>query len=199
MMVKICGITNQDDAQAAADAGATALGFNFWRDSPRYISPTGASLITEKLPDAVMRVGVFVDETAETIARIALQAGLNVAQLHGEAKCSSMPVWRACPIREALEFDCLIDSIAEAFLLDTASTEFRGGTGLTFRWMLAKEAARVTGKRVIGAGGLDESNVQQAIAEALPWGVDACSRLESSLGRKDHGRMTRFIRAALEC
>jgi phosphoribosylanthranilate isomerase len=199
MMVKICGITNQEDAQAAADAGASALGFNFWRDSPRYISPTGASLITEKLPDGILRVGVFVDETPETIAKIYLQAGLNVAQLHGEAKCSAMPVWRACSIRKSLEFDCLADSDAEAFLLDTACKEFRGGTGLTFRWILARDAAKATGKRIIVAGGLDESNVQQAIAEALPWGVDACSRLECSLGRKDRGRMTRFIRAALEC
>ncbi|MGI8745005.1 MAG: phosphoribosylanthranilate isomerase [Bryobacteraceae bacterium] len=197
MMVKICGITNREDAQAATDAGASALGFNFWRDSPRYISPTGASLITEKLPDSIVRVGVFVDETPDTIARIALQAGLNVAQLHGEAECSSMPVWRACPIRESLEFDCLADSAAEAFLLDTASTELRGGTGLTFRWTLAKEAARATGKKVIVAGGLDENNVRQAIAEAQPWGVDTCSRIESSLGRKDHDRMTKFIRAAL--
>lgn len=196
-MVKICGITNQDDAQAAAAAGVSALGFNFWRDSPRYISPTGASLIAEKLPDTIVRVGVFVDETPDMIAKIALQAGLHVAQLHGEARCSSLPAWRACPIRETLDFDCFADSTAEAFLLDTASTELRGGTGLTFRWTLAREAAQSTGKKVIVAGGLDESNVQQAIAEALPWGVDACSRLESSLGRKDHQKMTQFIRAAL--
>jgi len=164
MMVKICGITNHDDAQAAVDARASALGFNFWRDSPRYISPTGASLITEKLPDTVVRVGVFVDETPETIARIALQEGLNIAQLHGEAKCPAMPVWRACPIREALELECLADPFAEAFLLDTASRDLRGGTGLTFRWALAREAVEATRIKVIVAGGLDHGNVQRAIA-----------------------------------
>src|SRR5205823_4739090 len=106
MMVKICGITNQDDAQAAVEAGASALGFNFYRDSPRYISPTGASLIAEKLPAGVLKVGVFVDDTPDAIARIALQAGLDVAQLHGEAECPAMRIWRACPIRDSIEFDC---------------------------------------------------------------------------------------------
>src|SRR5438105_13401749 len=133
MMVKICGITSQDDAQAAVDAGASALGFNFYRDSPRYISPTGASLIAEKLPANVLKVGVFVDDTSDAIAKIALEAALDVAQLHGQAECAAMRVWRACPIRNSIEFDCLNDAGAEAFLLDTASSEFRGGTGLTFR------------------------------------------------------------------
>jgi phosphoribosylanthranilate isomerase len=197
MMVKICGITNRDDAHAAVEAGASALGFNFYRESPRYISPTDASLIAEKVPEGVLKVGVFVDDTPDAIARIALQAGLDVAQLHGEAECSAMRVWRACPIRDSIEFDCLNDPSAEAILLDTASVEFRGGTGLTFRWALAKEAARSTSKKIIVAGGLDEDNVQIAIAEAQPWGVDACSRLESSPGRKDHLKMKKFIRAAL--
>jgi phosphoribosylanthranilate isomerase len=197
MMVKICGITNRDVAHAAVEAGASALGFNFYRESPRYISPTDASLIAEKVPEGVLKVGVFVDDTPDAIARIALQAGLDVAQLHGEAECSAMRVWRACPIRDSIEFDCLNDPSAEAILLDTASVEFRGGTGLTFRWALAKEAARSTSKKIIVAGGLDEDNVQIAIAEAQPWGVDACSRLESSPGRKDHLKMKNFIRAAL--
>ena len=197
MMVKICGITNQDDAHAAVDAGASALGFNFYRESPRYISPTGASLIAEKLGEGVLKVGVFVDDTPEVIAKIALQAGLDVAQLHGEAECPSMRVWRACPIRDSVEFDCLNDPGAEAILLDTASVELGGGTGLTFRWTLAREAALSTTKKIIVAGGLDEDNVHIAIAEAQPWGVDACSRLESSPGRKDHVRMRNFIRAAL--
>jgi phosphoribosylanthranilate isomerase len=197
MMVKICGITNQEDAHAAVDAGASALGFNFYRESPRYISPTGASLIAEKLPEGVLKVGVFVDDTPDMIARIALHAGLDVAQLHGGAECSALRVWRACPIRDSIELDSLNDPSAEAILLDTASVELHGGTGLNFRWALAKEAALSTTKKIIVAGGLDEDNVQVAIAEAQPWGVDACSRLESSPGRKDHIRMKKFIRAAL--
>ncbi len=197
MIVKICGITNQGDAHAAVQSGATALGFNFWRHSPRYISPTGASLITEQLPAGVLKVGVFVDERPDVIAKIALEAGLDVAQLHGEAECPAVRNWRACPIRDTLPIECLADLDAEAFLLDTSSTELRGGTGVTFRWSLAKEAAQTTGKKIVIAGGLDADNVQTAIGEAQPWGVDSCSRLESSPGRKDHAKMEKFIRAAL--
>ena len=197
MMVKICGITNREDAQAAVDAGASALGFNFWRDSPRYISPTGASLITENLPGTILKVGVFVDETPDVIAKIALQAHLDVAQLHGDSECPALRQWRACFVSEALDVDFLSDPDAEAFLLDTASAELRGGTGRTFRWSLARDAAGRMGKKIVIAGGLDADNVQTAIAEAQPWGVDACSRLESSPGRKDHVKMQMFIRAAL--
>jgi len=86
MMVKICGITNREDALAAVEAGASALGFNFYRDSPRYISPTGASMIAAKIPSTVWRVGIFVNETPEIISRIALDTGLDVAQLHGTSR-----------------------------------------------------------------------------------------------------------------
>jgi phosphoribosylanthranilate isomerase len=97
MMVKICGITNCDDALAAVDAGASAIGFNFYRESPRYISPTGAALITEKIAAEVWKVGVFVNETPETIARIVLDARLDVAQLHGNSKMRGIRIWQALP------------------------------------------------------------------------------------------------------
>ena len=97
MMVKICGITNQDDARAAVEAGASALGFNFYRESPRYVSPTGASLICEKVPASIWKVGVFVDEAEPVIARIAIEANHDVVQLHGDARCSSFRSWRAYP------------------------------------------------------------------------------------------------------
>ncbi|MDQ6759369.1 MAG: phosphoribosylanthranilate isomerase [Acidobacteriota bacterium] len=197
MMVKVCGITNWEDASAASECGASALGFNFWRYSPRYISPTGASLIAEKLPASILKVGVFVDETPDVIAKVALQANLDIAQLHGASECPAVLRWRACLVGETLEVDCLADLDAAALLLDTASAELRGGTGLTFRWSLAKQAAQTTGKKIVIAGGLDQDNVQSAIAEAQPWGVDSCSRLESSPGRKDHVKMKKFIRAAL--
>lgn len=197
MMVKVCGITNWEDARAAADCGVSALGFNFWRHSPRYISPNGASLITEKLPASILKVGVFVDETPDIIAKVVLQANLDVAQLHGTSECPALLRWRACLVGDTLEIDCLTDLDAAAFLLDTASAELRGGTGLTFRWALAKQAAQSMGKKIVVAGGLDGDNVRTAIAEAQPWGVDSCSRLESSPGRKDHIKMKNFIRAAL--
>jgi phosphoribosylanthranilate isomerase len=193
MMVKICGIATQEDALAAVEAGAQAIGFNFYRDSPRYIAPTGAALIAEKLPADVIKVGVFVDETDEAIARIGIQVGLDVAQLYGATSSSTLRVWRAWPVAEGSDLSHVEDPVAEAFLLDGFTRGLYGGTGTTFPWALA----RGLNKKVIIAGGLDESNVEQAIEESRPWGVDACSRIEASPGKKDHEKMRRFIAAAL--
>lgn len=193
MMVKICGITNREDAMAAAEAGATAIGFNFYRESPRYISPTGASMIAEKIPGKVWRVGVFVNESPDVIARVALDVGLDVAQLHGISGARGIRVWRAIRADE-LENTDLDNETAEALLIDAPSEELFGGTGKTFEWFRAKGAH----KKTIVAGGLDASNVRLAITRAQPWGVDACSRLEASPGKKDHDQMRRFIEAALQ-
>jgi phosphoribosylanthranilate isomerase len=193
MMVKICGITNREDALAAVEAGASALGFNFYRDSPRYISPTGASMIAAKIPATVWKVGVFVNETPETIARIALDAGLDVAQLYGTSEARGIRIWRAIKANESL-LSRVNDETAEAVLLDTPSDDLYGGTGASFDWSRAKGLP----KHVIVAGGLDASNVRRAIEQAQPWGVDACSRLEKSPGVKDHEKVREFIKAALE-
>ena len=192
MMVKICGITNREDALAAIEAGASAIGFNFYRESPRYISPTGAAMIAGKIPSTVWKVGIFVDESAETIAKIALDADLNVAQLHGIAEARGMRRWRACRVNEPL-VEHLTDNV-EAILIDTPSEELLGGTGKSWDWSLAKGLP----KKIIISGGLDAENVGRAIKEAQPWGVDACSRIERSPGLKDHEKMRKFIRAALE-
>jgi phosphoribosylanthranilate isomerase len=197
MMVKICGITNRDDALAAVEAGAAAIGFNFYPDSPRYISPTGAALIAEKIPVSVWKVGIFVSEGAETVAKIALNAGLDVAQLYGTAEARGIRIWRACRTNEGISSG-LSDKTVEALLLDAPSEsegdEEYGGTGRTFDWPRAKGVP----KKIIIAGGLDASNVARAIEEAQPWGVDACSRLEKSPGLKDHDKMRQFIRAAMQ-
>jgi phosphoribosylanthranilate isomerase len=192
MMVKICGITNREDALAAAEAGASALGFNFYRDSPRYISHTGAAMIAEKLPAGVWKVGVFVNESPETIARIAIEVGLDVAQLHGTSEARGIRIWRGATLNDSL-LDYLNDETLEALLLDTPSDAQYGGTGLTFDWSRAKGLP----KKIIIAGGLDADNVRQAIEQAHPWGVDACSRIEKSAGLKDHEKMRAFIKAAL--
>ncbi len=197
MMVKICGVTNREDALAAVDAGASAIGLNFCRQSPRYLSPHDAANIAGVLPSGTLRVGVFVDEAPEMIARMAREAGLDVVQIHGNARCSTLPVWRAVPIRNAIDATVFDDSEAEAFLLDTASSKLHGGTGQTFPWLIARDAGHLTTRKIIVAGGLDESNVRTAILEARPWGVDVCSRIESAPGRKDHSKMNRFIKAAL--
>ena len=193
MMVKICGITNREDAMAAVEAGASAIGFNFYRESPRYISPTGASMIAAKIPANVWKVGIFVHETPETIARIALDAALDVAQLYGTSEARGIRIWRAIQANESL-LSYVNDEAAEAVLLDTPSDNLHGGTGTSFDWSRAKGLP----KHIIIAGGLDATNVRRAIEEAQPWGVDACSRLEKSPGLKDHDKVREFVKAALQ-
>jgi phosphoribosylanthranilate isomerase len=194
MIVKICGITNREDALAAAGSGASALGFNFYPASPRYVPPETAVSIAEGLPPGVWKVGVFVNEPAGAVARVASEVGLDVVQMHGDGEFPpGFRVWKALRVGPQFRLRDLDTWEAEAFLLDTASDTLHGGTGMTFDWTVARGAA----KRVVLAGGLDAGNVRRAIEEARPWGVDACSRLESSPGRKDHAKMARFIEAAL--
>jgi phosphoribosylanthranilate isomerase len=197
MMVKICGITNREDAKAAADAGAGAIGLNFYRQSPRYVSPTGAAIIAGSVPSRVLKIGVFVDEPADIVAHVALKVGLDAVQLHGATEHPGVPVWRARSVNDVLDRVWFEDELAEAFLLDTAAPNLRGGTGQRFEWKIARDARNFTTKHIIIAGGLDETNVETAIHEADPWGVDVCSRIESSPGKKDHQKLRRFIEAAL--
>lgn len=191
MMVKICGITNLEDALAAIEGGAAALGFNFWRRSPRYIAPESARRLIEKLPAAVLKAGVFVDEAPGAVTAIAKETGIDIAQLHGREKASDFPeglrVWKAVRIGEEFEQRTLDQFPAEAFLLDGPSN------GVPFDWTIATGIRR----KVIVAGGLDAENVGRAIEQARPWGVDACSRIESVPGKKDHGKMAQFLKAAL--
>jgi phosphoribosylanthranilate isomerase len=193
MILKICGITNQEDADAAVSAGATALGFNFYPRSPRYIAPERAAGIVS--PAGVRRVGVFVDEPPERVEEIARAAALNVAQLHGKEALDVYPaltVWKSVRVVPGFDIAGYDACPAEALLLDGPAAELYGGAGKTFDWSLAGVATR----RIILAGGLDESNVARAIAMVRPWGVDACSRIESAPGRKDRARMSRFLAAA---
>ena len=196
MIVKICGITNQQDATAAIEGGATAIGFNFYPRSPRYIAPERAAKIAS--PAGVRRVGVFVDETPARIEQISRVASLDTAQLHGTEAADSypalLPVWKAARVGPAFDFARFHGCPAEALLLDGPAGELYGGSGEPFDWRLAAGAPRP----IIVAGGLDASNVARAIALAHPWGVDACSRLESAPGKKDHSRMIDFLRAARE-
>ncbi len=193
MMVKICGITNRDDALAAVEAGASALGFNFYPKSPRYLSPQAAQAIVAELPPTVLKVGVFVDETNPAIQAILREAALDIAQVHGKQPVYGFRCWRARQVNSSFRCESLDDPAAEAFLLDAPSEELRGGTGRTFDW----SKARIPGRRIVIAGGLDGDNVRQAIEQAEPWGVDACSRLESCPGKKDRLKMKQFIKAAL--
>jgi phosphoribosylanthranilate isomerase len=192
MMVKICGITNREDALAAIEGGAAALGFNFYPASPCYIAPEDAAEISAGLAvwPAIWKVGVFVDEEPEWVLRIARQAGLDIAQLHGSESSENYPrgirVWKAIRVR-AGHVPEAPDCPAEAVLLDGPAS------GESFAW---QDVPRYAGKLIL-AGGLDAGNVRQAIEQAHPWGVDACSRLESAPGRKDRFKMAEFLKAAL--
>jgi phosphoribosylanthranilate isomerase len=182
MMVKVCGITRREDAVAAAEAGASALGFIFYRESPRYLAPERAAEIGDALP--VLKVGVFVNETPAVIDATIRIARLDVAQIYGGHAPGGARVWRAfrmVPGAGALPVDD-----AEAVLLDGPAN------GVSFDWACARNAA----EKVIVAGGLDASNVAQAIRTARPWGVDASSRLETAPGIKDHKKVRAFVEAA---
>ena len=188
MILKICGITNQEDASAAVAGGATAIGFNFYQRSPRYLAPERAAAI--QLAPGVRRVGVFVDETRERVEEIARIAALDVAQLHGNETPADYPasltVWKAVRVGDVCDLSRFRDCPAEALLLDGPAS------GIAFDWRLAVQAP----KPVILAGGLDASNVAEAVALASAWGVDACSRIESAPGKKDHRKMNEFLEAA---
>jgi phosphoribosylanthranilate isomerase len=189
MMIKICGITSRQDALAAVEAGATALGFNFYPKSPRYITPSAAAVIAAHVN--VLKVGVFVD--APDAAAVAEEAGMDVVQMHGAETPAQMPVgtrvWKAFRVTPEWDASVMADYAVEAFLLDGPSP----GAGEVFDWR------RVAGLRnIILAGGLGPDNVSEAIRQVRPWGVDACSRLERAPGVKDYDKMRRFIKAAME-
>ncbi|HXK01614.1 MAG TPA: phosphoribosylanthranilate isomerase [Verrucomicrobiae bacterium] len=192
MIVKVCGITRLEDAQAAIAAGATAIGFNFYLRSPRYIAPERAAAIPTP---GIRRVGVFVNEPPARIAEIARIAALDTAQLHGDETPSGypagVPVWKAARVTRDFAFEQYADVPAEALLLDGPAGELYGGSGRTFDWSLAAACRQ----RIILAGGLDGGNVARAIALAHPWGVDACSQIESAPGIKDHAKMNAFLQA----
>jgi phosphoribosylanthranilate isomerase len=198
--VKICGITRADDALAAARLGADALGFNFWPRSKRYLPPSEARAIVRRLPSFVTAVGVFVDPTREDVLRAVEQAGIGVAQLHGDeppALCAALPV----PVLKGIRLDGprslaqLASYEVQAFLLDAPSAGY-GGSGSTCDWSLAAEIAREL--PVVLAGGLTPENVSEAVRAVRPWAVDVASGVESAPGVKDPERMRLFLERAKE-
>jgi phosphoribosylanthranilate isomerase len=200
-ILKVCGITSVADARYAVDQGATALGFIFYSGSPRYGRPQQAALIAACVPPTVLRVGLFVNEAAETIRSIAAAVRLNVVQLHGEetpeacAELQDLRVWKGFRVGDAFDATRLAAYTCEAFLLDAESKDGSyGGTGRTFPWGKAVEAKQYG--RVIVAGGLDGGNVADLIRQVNPWGVDSCSKLESQPGAKDPEKVRLYLEAA---
>jgi phosphoribosylanthranilate isomerase len=196
--IKICGITGVRDARTAARLGADALGFNFYKGSPRYIRPERARAIIEALPPFITNVGVFVDESADEVIRIARVAGLDAVQLHGDERPSVVHAVngvrriKAIRVRDARDVERCRRYRVEAYLLDAYVPEKRGGTGATFNWELAREAAAFG--PIILAGGLNPENVAEAIRVAQPYAVDVASGVESEPGKKDRALMEAFIR-----
>jgi phosphoribosylanthranilate isomerase len=198
MRVKVCGITNYKDAALALDAGADALGFNFFSRSPRYIDASEARAIIRRLPPFAVSVGLFVnvEETAK-VAEVAREACVQVLQLHGDespAYCSRLQGW---PLIKALRLDSgpvkenLRQYPVQAFLLDAKDDVRFGGTGRTFDWALAESVRKF--RPVILAGGLKTENVGEAIRAVRPYGVDVCSGVESSPGQKDGAKLIAFM------
>ncbi len=201
-VIKICGITNLEDAIMAVEAGADALGFNFYQPSPRYTTPQQAREIIEQLPDSILKVGVFVNETTPEIVRnIAEQAGLTALQLHGDESpdyCHELAATHDVikVFAVARDFDITVVHRYEitAVMLDTKHNTLRGGTGNTFDWSIAQEVSKTVSKLYL-AGGLSPENVADAVERVRPFAVDACSALESEPGKKDHKRVREFVRA----
>jgi phosphoribosylanthranilate isomerase len=202
VLVKICGITNLDDALAAVEAGADALGFNFCARSPRYITPEAAGAIVECLPADLLTVGVFVNADLNAINWIAKTAGLKALQLHGNESpeyCESLKDYYLIKVFAAgPEFtpELLVNYDVQAIMLDALDkTGVGGGTGRLSDWSAAATAAQSFPKLFL-AGGLSAENVVEAIEVVKPYAVDACSLLESAPGIKDHERVRAFVAAA---
>lgn len=196
-VVKICGITNLADALAAVEAKADALGFNFYRPSPRYISPLDARKIIERLPESVLKVGVFVNEGIHSVLRIKDEAGLSAIQLHGNESpeyCQELAgtfIIKAFGAGDNLNLEAYD---VDAIMLDTKDDLLHGGTGRTFDWSIARRTNESVPKLFL-AGGLSPENVAEAIATVHPYAVDACSSLEKRLGKKNHERLRAFVTA----
>lgn len=199
--VKVCGITSLTDALAAVEAGADALGFNFYRRSPRYVEPAAARRIIAELPPGVVCVGVFVnEESAYELAHLAEEARVSVVQLHGDeppeycATLGGREVIKALRVGKDFAPAEVARYPVRSILLDAYNARARGGTGETFDWGLARRTRELVAELYL-AGGLTPENVAAAIAEVEPYAVDVCSGVETAPGRKDAARVRAFVAA----
>jgi phosphoribosylanthranilate isomerase len=195
--IKICGITNVEDALQAVAAGADALGFVFYAGSPRCVAAEQVRAITDQLPPFISKVGLFVNETRAKIEQMMATAGLNLIQLHGDEQpedcCfESYPVIKALRVKSADSLQGLEAYRTSALLLDAWSDEAYGGTGHSFDWQLLRSLS--TERPLILAGGLEPQNVAVAIATVNPYAVDVSSGVELMPGRKDHDKVKEFIK-----
>jgi len=196
--IKICGITNIEDALLAIDLGADALGFIFYRESKRCIDPSKARDIISALPPFITTVGVFVNQGLEEIKAAREKAGFDTVQLHGDESpelCKKLDgkVIKAIRIRDSINSEEVESYPVQAVLFDTYSTKGFGGTGESFSWEILKDLN--TSKKIILSGGLSPENVSQAIRSARPYGVDVSSGVEDHYGKKSPEKLKAFIEA----
>ncbi len=199
-LVKICGLTNLEDTLFAIDAGADYLGFNFYPQSPRYLSYEKAKRIFEEIPPSIPKVGVFVNEEPENLIDIVHLLELDYIQFHGDESpefCNEMghPWWKAIRLGKEEDLEDVSKYESEWILIDAHVQGQYGGTGVKPDWELAKRVKNL-GKKIFLAGGLKPDNVQLAIATVQPYAVDVASGVESKPGKKDVEKMEDFVRRA---
>jgi phosphoribosylanthranilate isomerase len=198
--VKICGITNLEDAQAAIDAGADALGFVFYKKSPRYINPKIAQTIIQKLPNHITKIGVFVNAKEKEIKKIARLCKLDMLQFHGSespqfcGKFNNYKIIKVFRIKDSINFKNIVKYNTFAYLFDTYVLSKIGGTGKKFNWGLIRNISSL-GKPLFLSGGLTEKNVQTAIKIARPAWLDVSSSVENKPGVKNKEKIKSFIAA----
>jgi phosphoribosylanthranilate isomerase len=194
--VKICGITNYDDAVAAMDIGADMLGFNFYPGSPRYVTPEQAAGIINKLPGFIDTAGVFVNASVEHIHQTNAVCPLDWVQLHGDEDpefCRSLlshnvKTMKAIRVKDQADIERADSFFTDAVLLDAFDPDKYGGTGLTFDWNVIGHIS----KRVFLAGGINPDNAAEAVKLGV-YGIDVCSGIESRPGKKDHRKMKKLF------
>jgi len=199
LFVKICGITNLDDALQAVRCKADALGFIFYEPSDRHITPARAKEIVARVPDFVSKVGVFVDASPKYIHDIAKEVKLSAVQLYGNQGADDLigfetSVIKVFRVRPDFDADVMRNYVVDAFLLDTHSETKAGGTGRTFDWNIAVRAKEFG--KIILSGGLNPENIADAVRFVQPYGVDVSSGVESAVGKKDPAKVREFIARA---
>ena len=199
--IKICGITRQEDALLASILGADALGFNFYRQSPRYIAPVEAERIIQLLPKEIIKVGVFVNEDADVVKTIKKICGLDYIQFHGHENplyCQQFSgyYFKAFRVSDLWSIEEIKIYSCDCYLLDTYDEKAVGGTGKQFDWDKARQAKQYG--KIILAGGLTPQNLAKAIHQVEPYGVDVATGVESSPGVKDPKKLEEFIKIAKE-
>lgn len=199
--VKICGITNLQDAFQAAALGCDAMGFVFYKKSPRYLSPAKAREIIRQLPREIIKIGVFVNAGEKTVKRIAKFCRLDILQFHGDEswqfcqKFKGYKIIKAFRIKDRLDLGKILKYKTFAYLFDTFIKNKIGGTGKKFNWEILKHLPRIK-QPIFLSGGLNSRNVLGAIKSIRPEWVDASTSLESAPGKKDHCKLKDFIKVA---